>query len=311
MLSQTLLLVATLHLAQCSLWDKIHSAHARQKRNLDDDDDNIFMFRNPNVTIPPNRTRITILPEWLYYTTFTPRSTAYYGQKGLTREWTTYAWYNDRVTVYLDTFLKGLKKAPYTKYPRHKMPSTSPLTTTLSLFEQMTLVNKKDLIFKLPWAFQPHQNFRKEMGFGPNDTIDMSKVSLATIEAFEQKYKVTVMYQWPNTHPAYLNYLNYQKWNHTLVFSGEMSTHTPVNLSCIDFEEWFYPQVPRMKLNKVENLEYQLRIMLDDVFELPYLDANIFNNSLQHHELVERYQRFRNLRKREFRSWYRRKIYTK
>ncbi|KAL1452624.1 hypothetical protein WDU94_006837 [Cyamophila willieti] len=296
---------------QCSLLDTIlHKVHPRKRRGLDEYDDNIFMFRNPNITIPLNRTRLTIVADWLYGQT-SPRTTMYYGQRGLTREWTTYAWYNDRVTVYLDTFLRGLKKAPWTDQNQTYVtwPSTTPKTTTLSDFEKMTLYDKKDLIFKLPWAYLPHKHFREEMGFGPNDTIDMSKVKLATIQKFEKKYKVTVMHQWPNTHHAYLDYINRKKYRQTLVLSEEMSTQTPLNLSLVDFEEWFYPQVPRMKLGKVENLEYQLRVMLDDVFDLPYLDKHIFQDEMTHGELQERYNRFRRLRKREYRTWYRRKIY--
>lgn len=189
------------------------------------------------------------------------------------------------------------------------MPSTTPKLTTLSLFEQMTLYNKKDMIFKLPWAYLPHKNFRQEMGFGPNDTIDMANVDMKTIQAFEKKYKVTVMYQWPNTHPEYLRHVNFEKYKHTVVFSGEMSTKTPLNKSLIDFEEWFVPQVPRMKLSKVQNLEYQLRVMLEDVFQLNYLDKHILLTKIDHDQLLERYNRFRRLRKREYRTWYRRKIW--
>lgn len=299
------------HLVQISLGDSaLHNALSRHKRALDEYDDNIFMFRNPNITIPVNRTRISLNPDWLYFTHSTPRSTAYYGQKGLTKEWTTYAWFNDRVTVYLDTFLRGLKRAPWTTHPTTKRPSTTPTTTTLSVFEQMTLYNKKDLIFKLPWAYAPHQNWRHEFGIAPNATVDINKVDMKTIQAFEQKYKVTVMYQWPNTHPGYLDWLNFEKYKHTVIFSEEMSTAHPPNLTGVNFEEWFFPQVPRMKLSKVENLEYQLRVMLDDVFELPYLDKHLFVDNMNHDELIKRYKRFRSLRKREFRTWYRRKIWV-
>lgn len=104
--SLPILLVA--HLSEVSLGDNgLLNVLSRKKRGLDEDDDNIFMFRNPKVSIPANRTRISIHPDWLYFTHTTLRSTVYWGQKGLTKEWTTFAWFNDRVTLFLETFLKG------------------------------------------------------------------------------------------------------------------------------------------------------------------------------------------------------------